>query len=66
MSSRSPKLYVDDILQACKDILDFTGEMRNAAELGKDRRTFLAVVRSLEVIGEAVRHNTAQLQVGSS
>jgi uncharacterized protein with HEPN domain len=57
---------VDDILQACKDILDFTGEMRNAAELGKDRRTFLAVVRSLEVIGEAVRHNTAQLQVGSS
>ncbi len=55
MSSRSPKLYVDDILQACQDILDFTREMHNADELDQDRRTFLALVRSLEVIGEAAR-----------
>lgn len=55
MSSRSPKLYIEDILQACQDILDFTRELSNADELGKDRRTFLAVVRSLEVIGEAAR-----------
>ncbi len=55
MSSRSPKLYVDDILQACQDILDFTRSMRNADGLDQDRRTFLAVVRSLEVIGEAAR-----------
>ena len=39
MSSRSPKLYVDDILQACQDILDFTSGMGNAEGLGKDRRT---------------------------
>lgn len=55
MSSRSPKLYIDDVLQACQDILDFTQNIRNADELGKDRRTFLAVVRSLEIIGEATR-----------
>jgi len=46
---------VDDILQACQDILDFTRGMRNADELDQDRRTFLALVRSLEVIGEAAR-----------
>ena len=33
MSSRSPKLYVDDILQACQDILDFRRGMHNAEEL---------------------------------
>jgi len=55
MSSRSPKLYVDDILQACQDILDFTRGMHNAEALEEDRRTFLAIVRCLEVIGEAAR-----------
>jgi uncharacterized protein with HEPN domain len=55
MLSRNPKLYVDDILQACHDILDFTHGLRNADELEEDRRTFLAIVRSLEVIGEAAR-----------
>lgn len=55
MSSRNAGLYVDDILQACKDILEFTREIKNADEFERDRRTFLAVVRSLEVIGEAAR-----------
>ena len=55
MSSRSPKLYIQDILQACDDILNFTQEMKKAADLQNDRRTYLAVIRSLEVIGEAAR-----------
>lgn len=55
MSSRSPKLYIDDVLQACGEILEFTRGLHNANELGRDRRTYLAVVRSLEVIGEAAR-----------
>lgn len=46
---------MDDILQACQDILDFTKGMSDSEGLGKDRRTYLAVVRSLEVIGEAAR-----------
>jgi uncharacterized protein with HEPN domain len=55
MSSRNPKLNVDDIVQACQDILDFTKATADAEGLEKDRRTFLAVVRSLEIIGEAGR-----------
>lgn len=55
MSSRSPRLYVDDIVQSCQDILDFTKETPDAVALEKDRKTFLAVVRSLEIIGEAAR-----------
>lgn len=41
--------------KACGEILEFTRRLRNADELGRDRRTYLAVVRSLEVIGEAAR-----------
>lgn len=55
MSSRSPKLYIQDILQACEDILNFTRAMNKAVELQNDRRTYLAVVRCLEIIGEAAR-----------
>jgi uncharacterized protein with HEPN domain len=55
MSSRKPDLYLQDILEACNDILNFTGGMQAAADLQRDRRTFLAVVHSLETIGEAAR-----------
>ena len=55
MSYRKPDLYLQDILQACDDILNFTQAIRSADELQSDRRTFLAVVRSLEIIGEAAR-----------
>jgi uncharacterized protein with HEPN domain len=55
MSSRKAVLYVQDLLQACQDISEFTGSMESALELVNDRRTFLAVVRSLEIIGEAAR-----------
>jgi uncharacterized protein with HEPN domain len=53
MSSRNAKLYLQDILQACDDILNFTQDMASASDLQGDRRTFLAVVHSLQVIGEA-------------
>ncbi len=55
MSSHNPKLYIQDILQACDDILNFTQAMDKAADLQNDRRTYLAVVHSLEIIGEAAR-----------
>ncbi len=55
MSSRNAKLYLNDILEACADIQDFTREMKSATELQKDRRTFLAVIHSLQIIGEAAR-----------
>jgi len=55
MSSRNPKLYIQDILQACDDILNFTQAMDSADDLQNDRLTFLAVVHSLEIIAEAAR-----------
>lgn len=55
MSSRKPTLYLQDIQQACVDILNFTRVMDAAKELQNDRRTFLAVVHCLEIIGEAAR-----------
>lgn len=55
MSSRKPILYLEDIQQACDDILDFTQTINSAEDLQNDRRTFLAVVRCLEIIGEAAR-----------
>ena len=55
MSSRKPTLYLDDIQQACDDILNFTQTINSAEALQNDRRTFLAVVRCLEIIGEAAR-----------
>ncbi|MGD8405685.1 MAG: DUF86 domain-containing protein [Anaerolineales bacterium] len=55
MSSRKPDLYLEDIQQACSDILNFTQTIKSADELQNDRRTFLAVVRCLEIIGEAAR-----------
>ena len=55
MSSRKPTLYLQDIQQACNDISTFTKGMKTATELQDDRRTYLAVVRCLEIIGEAAR-----------
>jgi uncharacterized protein with HEPN domain len=55
MSSRNAKLYLQDILQACEDILNFTQGMESAIDLHNDRRTFLAVIHSLQIIGEAAR-----------
>ena len=46
---------MEDILQACQDITTFTRSIPNANEFGNDRRTFLAVIRSIEIIGEAAR-----------
>lgn len=55
MSSRKPQLYIQDILQACEDIQNFTQKINSANALQKDRRTFLAVVHCIEIIGEAAR-----------
>jgi uncharacterized protein with HEPN domain len=55
MSSRKPDLYLQDILQACSDIFEFTQDIGSGDEFQIDRRTYLAVVRSLEIIGEAAR-----------
>lgn len=52
---RSYRDYLRDILQSVDETLAFVAGMDFPAFSG-DRRTNLAVVRALEIIGEAARH----------
>lgn len=47
--------YLADILTAIAEIDDFTHEM-NYEEFTTDKKTINAVIRSLEVLGEATKH----------
>ena len=51
---RDYKQHLEDILQAVKSITDYTQGM-DFEEFQKDRKTQDAVIRNLEVIGEAAR-----------
>ena len=52
MKSRDHRDYLQDILDAINDIEDFTKNL-TYMQFIKDRKTLNAVVRSIEVIGEA-------------
>jgi uncharacterized protein with HEPN domain len=52
---RDYKAYLDDILQAVEKITQYTWEISFQTFSGDDK-TIDAVVRNLEVIGEAVKH----------
>ena len=53
MSERNPRLYCDDILDSGNAILDFVQGM-TFDEFREDRKTYSAVIREFEIIGEAV------------
>ena len=52
---RSYRDYLDDILRAIGEILSFVEDM-DFETFRSNRRTNLAVIRALEIIGEAARH----------
>ncbi len=52
---RDPRLYLDDILEAIGNIRVYTSEI-DYAGFEKDKKTQDAVVRNLEIIGEAAGH----------
>ena len=52
--SRDSKVYLEDILEAIRKIRAFTQGLSLAA-LSQDAKTLDAVIRNLEVIGEAVK-----------
>lgn len=54
--------YVQDIIDSIRDIEDFVKGMK-FEEFKKDRKTINAVVRSIEVIGEASKKLPASLTV---
>ncbi len=61
MSKRAAQLYLDDILGAIIAIEEFTKEM-TFEEFQNDRKTVDAVVRNLEIIGEAANNIPQELK----
>ena len=55
MPPRNPDLRLRDIVEAIDRILDYTSA-QTFASFAADRKTVDAVVRNLEVLGEAARH----------
>ncbi len=47
--------YLNDIIDEIDLIIDFCKEIRNASEFLNDKKTVRATIRSLEIIGEAVK-----------
>jgi uncharacterized protein with HEPN domain len=52
---RDSKVYLEDILEATRKIMVYTGGL-SKPEFLEDEKTIDAVVRNLEVIGEAVKN----------
>ncbi|BCX19171.1 MAG: DUF86 domain-containing protein [Geminicoccaceae bacterium] len=59
--SREADLRLEDILESAQLVLDRTDGM-SADSFRRDRRTVDAVLRNLEIIGEAVKHVPADLR----
>ena len=54
-SGRRQEDYLRDILEYAEKAERFLAGLTSAEDLGKDERTLLAVIRCLEVIGEAAK-----------
>ena len=54
MTKRDYTDYLNDILDSIKEAIEFTGDM-TFDEFSTDKKTINAVIRSLEVLGEASR-----------
>jgi len=53
--SRDYRLYLDDMQEACEKVLRYTKDI-SLDQFVQDEKTFDAVVRNLEIIGEAAKH----------
>jgi len=61
MSKRTSGLYIGDIFQALKKIKSYTRGL-NFEKFGADPKTVDAVVRNLEIVGEAVRNLSTEVK----
>lgn len=55
MSKRTPKLYLEDILTSVKRIKEYTKGL-SRENFSKEQKTIDAVVRNIEILGEAARN----------
>ncbi len=53
--SRDEIMYLQDIAESCEKILRFSQGL-NQSGLIQDEKTYDAIVRNLEIIGEAAKH----------
>lgn len=59
--SRDEFMYLQDISESCEKIVRFTAGLSKPGLIG-DVRTYDAVVRNLEIIGEAAKHISENLR----
>ena len=59
--SRDERIYLQDIVESCEKILRFTRGL-DQSDLLDDEKTYDAVVRNLEIVGEAAKHVSEQLR----
>ena len=59
--SRDYDLYLDDMRMAAEKVLRYTQDV-DPARFVEDEKTFDAVVRNLEIIGEAAKHIPLEIQ----
>ena len=52
MSKRRPELLVEDIIESCHKIMDYTKDI-SFEDFIADQKTIDAVIRNFEIIGEA-------------
>lgn len=52
---RDVRLFLDDILDNLRLAREFTADLSSPAELAANRKTLYAVVRALEIVGEAAK-----------
>ena len=58
---RDEIMYLQDIVESCDKVLRFTAGL-TLPELIQDEKTYDAVVRNLEIIGEAAKHISDDLR----
>ena len=59
--SRDEMMYLQDISESCAQISEYVQGLSQADLIG-DRKTYDAVVRNLEIIGEAAKHVPSRLR----
>ena len=55
MKKRTDKEFLLDMFTACEKILRYTENLRYFDEFQRDEKTMDAVIRNIEVLGEAVK-----------
>lgn len=62
--SRDTRVWLIDIIEGCNRIAEYTAGM-DASAFRADQRTLDAVVRNLQIIGEAVKHLPEDVRIGA-